>query len=126
MMPSRESPRSHATWAVALPIVALTALSAPAAAHDWYTGQMSPDGQGCCGGYDCAPVQYDGVSCDATGCDVTILPGTHPMLTEGDGPITFRYDGNPGLSPDGNAHACIAAEDVRRRRVRCLFIGGLM
>lgn len=108
-------------------IIALVALvvAAPVAAHDWYAGQRNEQKQLCCGGQDCGAVPGARVQKTDEGYNLWITPGTHPMV-EGEGPPQmFQFFGNPGLSPDGEVHACIIYSDVARRRVRCLFIGGL-
>ena len=127
---------------VAALVLALAAT--PALAHEWYMGQRNERGQNCCSTLDCAPlpagtrVVYTG-----DGYDVTIIPGTHPMVNAedvtapwgsygavttrrgvGSDPVVFHFEGNPGLSPDGNIHACIMPADVPQRRIRCLFLGG--
>ena len=41
-----------------LGLTVLVAKTAPSAAHDWYSGLVSPTGQRCCSGRDCVPVAH--------------------------------------------------------------------
>jgi hypothetical protein len=85
-------------------------------AHDWYPPK-------CCSGKDCAPVASDAISCDADGCDLTLIPGQHPMIPadfNGGQPVTVHTTKQPQFSPDGQNHACVGRTLV----VFCLFVGG--
>jgi hypothetical protein len=113
--------------------------------HEWYTHQRNEQGQSCCGGNDCAALPAGTrVTYTGDGYDVTIVPGTHPMVMAedtmsqstyggapyvsrrgvGSEPVVFHFPGNPGLSPDGQIHACITPAALARREITCLFIGG--
>jgi hypothetical protein len=125
--------------------VALATAGLPAAAHDWYGGLVDREGELCCGGEDCAPLPSPHLRRTAGGWDVDIVPGTHPMVRVEDWrqcyyggayctrfigmhtrrAVTFRFEGTPGISPDGGTHACIDGADLARRRIRCLFLGGV-
>jgi hypothetical protein len=113
-------------------VLAMILAATPAASHEWYTSQKNAGGEGCCGGEDCAPVPVRApVHRVGDGYDVTLQKTDLPSLAISRDPkltalgwAVFHYSGNPGLSPDGFIHACIAGSDVVRRRIRCLFIGG--
>jgi len=105
------------------------ALASPAGAHEWYTNQVNAKGENCCGGNDCAGGPW-AFRQTPTGYDVDIPVGAHPKVTSlnfAPGTvITFHFTGNPGLSPDGDVHACLLDYQIPLRTLRCLFIGGLM
>jgi hypothetical protein len=86
-------------------ILALSA--APVAAHEWYTGQQNELGYSCCGGQDCNAIRDDQVrQVGPSSWEITLWPGDLPSVTVeniGPDPKVFRFDGNPGLSPDGFA-----------------------
>jgi hypothetical protein len=68
--------------------------SAPARAHDWYSGLRNPTtGVGCCGGNDCQPV------------DISRVLETHDeFILDG----KWHFEKNGALpSIDGQYHACI-------------------
>jgi hypothetical protein len=104
--------------------VATALLAAPADAHSWYTGQKNEKGHGCCGGQDCGPINPAAVKMvTPTHWQITIAPGdigTHPS----GGAIVRNFHGNPGMSPDGNFHACAMRSDIQLGTARCLFVGG--
>lgn len=91
-------------------------------AHEWYTDQKNEKGDYCCGGSDCAGSDYR-VRRVAGGYEIDIPVGSHPKVTTLDyapgAVITFKFVGNPGISPDGQVHVCIVG-----KAARCLFIGG--
>ena len=125
--------------------LSVAGISLPTVAHDWYTGLINERGLPCCGGDDCGMVPYARVRPTSTGYDVDIRPGTHPKVRASDWrqcyfggayctefigvhtlePVTFHFEGSPGLSPDGEVHACIDGSDLAAREIRCLFLGGL-
>jgi hypothetical protein len=129
----------------ALAAALLLGLAPQATAHDWYTGRTNEQGELCCNGSDCAALAGARVRRTPGGYDVDILPGTHPMVRAEDwrqcyyggafctrysgmqtrAPVTFHFEGDPGLSPDGKVHICIDGRDLAARRIRCLFLGGL-
>jgi hypothetical protein len=98
--------------------------SAPASGHEWYNGQKNEKGHGCCGGQDCGPINPAAVKMvTPTHWQITIAPGdigTHPK----GGPLVLNFHGNPGMSPDGNFHACAMKSDIQLGTARCLFVGG--
>lgn len=104
----------------------------PASAHEWYSGLHSPEsGRSCCGGSDCSALPAGTrILMTETGFNVTIIPGTHPMVTEkrfGSEPVVFHYKGhvtNP--SPDGQIHACIWHSNISSKTITCLMLGGTM
>lgn len=103
----------------------------PASAHEWYSGLKSPGGRSCCSGNDCDALPASThVRMTDSGFDVTIVPGTHKMVTEqrfGREPLVFHYNGhvtNP--SPDGQIHACIWHSDLSSKNITCLMLGGTM
>lgn len=131
-----------------LVLTALLTMTVPSEAHDWYTGQKNEKGLACCGGYDCAGNANWRVTQTQDGYDVAIIPGTHPSVHVedrsynsgsmygakgvevkipgfGSAPVVFHFKGNPGLSPDGDVHACITPYDATHRTITCLFLGGL-
>jgi hypothetical protein len=130
---------------VLLLLLLLPGLVPPAAAHDWYVGRVNERGELCCDGDDCAALPEARVRRVSGGYEVDVVPGTHPMVRVEDwrqcyyggafctrytgmrtsAPVTFRFEGEPGLSPDGKVHACIDGRDLAVRRIRCLFLGGL-
>ena len=115
------------------------------AAHEWYTDQVNQHGELCCGGGDCGVIPGARVRHTLGGYDVEIVPGTHPRVRAADWrecyyggayctvivgmhtmePVTFHFEGDPGISPDGEVHACIDGSDLAARRIRCLFLGGV-
>jgi hypothetical protein len=67
----------------------------PAAAHGWYTGLVSPQGQSCCNDRDCHPVGQ-----------CVRADGKEGLLIEGDC-LPIPQEKVLGISsPDGRAHAC--------------------
>lgn len=117
--------------ALLISLAALVVAVRDAYGHEWYTGQRAPSGRICCGGRDCAALPADTrIAMTGDGFNVTIVPGTHPMVTVerfGREPVTFHYTGhvtNP--SPDGQVHACIWGDDVKRKSITCLMYGGTM
>jgi hypothetical protein len=104
-------------------VFALTATAA--SPHEWYSGQKNAEGEGCCGGQDCAPIPVrDSIRRTATGYDVVLYQNDLPALADFAGSAVFHFKGNPGFSPDGFVHACVAPADIPLRRIRCLFMGG--
>lgn len=109
----------------------------PTSAHDMYEGMKSPDGKvGCCGGNDCDVIPYDRIRCNKDGCVIILGVGEHPSLMEGDpdvdylrrtkgpGPWTFFYKGTPYAGPDNQPRVCIALDDARKGKARCVWVGG--
>lgn len=90
--------------------VALAILSgaAPAAAHEWYVNQKSPDGiKPCCNNQDCAPREVR----------LNMETVTLEIFLEGkwwtaDDPRWFL-----GASPDGSWHGCMLPRDAQPRCV---------
>jgi hypothetical protein len=116
--------RGSQAWGIICCIAVSGFLAAPADAHEWYTGQKNEEGRGCCGGQDCGPINPAAVKMiTPTHWQITIAPGdigTHPK----GGEIVLNFHGNPGLSPDGNFHACAMKSDIQLGTARCLFVGG--
>lgn len=76
-------------------LAALALLStAPAHAHDWYSGLKRPDGGSCCNGKDCSAVRM----CVQDGHEGVEINGKCR-------PIEWSKV-LPMPSPDGQAHAC--------------------
>jgi hypothetical protein len=76
-------------------VAALSLGTGPAAAHGWYTGLVSPQGESCCNDRDCHPVGQ------------CVRPdGKEGLLIEGDC-LAIPKEKVLGISsPDSRAHAC--------------------
>lgn len=98
--------------------VAAVATALPAAAHQAPAGwEYDLD---CCSTRDCAPVRGGAVREVAGGYQVTILPGTHPMVRAG-APAVSAFvahgDARIRVSGDDARHACVIAG-----RVLCIYV----
>ena len=74
----------------------------------------------CCHHLDCAPAPQGAVREVAGGYQVTILPGTHPMVRAGAPAVAgFVPHGDPRMRPSGDAdrHVCIL-----RGQVVCVYV----
>lgn len=107
--------------------VGMVATAEPAPAHELYTTLKNEQGDGCCGGNDCAGGAYP-VRKVAGGYEVDIAVGTHPQVTSALFPPgtvqTFFVPGNPGLSWNDEVHFCGIPGEIKQHEGRCLFIGG--
>ena len=91
--------------------------TAPAAAHGWLTGLISPVGESCCDGSDCPPVdhRYDAATRELQvlieGTWIAVDPATLVAMP----------------TPDGGAHACYGRSWLRNQMtpvVRCVILPG--
>lgn len=69
--------------------------SAPASAHDWYTGLHNENGLTCCGGTDCAPLADGDVVERSDGYWIVSKAVLVPFSRA-----------KPALQEDGHYHAC--------------------
>jgi hypothetical protein len=98
----------------ALTIGLMLATAAPARAHDWYTGLLSPSGLKCCDDRDCRPVPYR----------LNVETGREEIEANGRWwPV--ELDKVLALAtPDGGAHACW--DNPRGKpRFRCIILPGM-
>lgn len=75
----------------------------------------------CCHDLDCAPVAEAAIREVAGGYQVTILPGTHPMVPAGAAAVTgFVPHGDRRIRPSGDQHrhACVS----RAGAILCIYI----
>jgi hypothetical protein len=97
--------------------VLLLLAAAPAAAHEWYTGLKSNDGESCCNERDCAPTP---MCIGGAGHEGLLLGG-----------ICFPVPWDKVLdvpSPDGAAHVCWENHPDHhsriRPKIRCVILPG--
>lgn len=86
--------------AIAIACVALLA-AGPALAHDIYTGVKGKDGQLCCGGTDCAKVEYH---IKGAGAEFQVSISRNEWVWIPNDRITFLPV--PGDPDQGDAHLC--------------------
>ena len=97
--------------------VALIASVSAASAHSWYDAD-------CCNLQDCEPIARSTVTLiPGFGYEVTLRPGEHFKVTEGEPAVTRRFtfeEARP--SADADFHACVFGQ-----RILCLYepMGGM-
>lgn len=86
-------------------LAAASLLASVAWAHDFYTGKVNAEGQGCCGTKDCQPIPNSDIRVTRNGYEVRFLGDFFPV------PQSRILH-----SPDGRFHACVWGGEVK-----CLF-----
>jgi hypothetical protein len=104
------SPEAAMNWR-SLIVLTVSALPAPAAAHDWYTGLRAPDGASCCNQTDCHELDWSQVRRAPDG-ELELLIEGHWL------PVPFRAILSI-KSPDGHVHACWPAGG---KRLTCVIL----
>ena len=99
-------------------ILALVLLAGPAAAHEWYVGLINSEGQSCCGGADCRPVEVGQSRIAGDRIEIFDIASkqwlpvpdkailTRQMAADG----SIHYDIR---SPDGRMHACSWGGEIK-------------
>jgi hypothetical protein len=98
----------------ALAIGLTLAAAAPAGAHDWYRGLVSPSGLECCDERDCRPVPYR-LNAEAGREEIEANGRWWPV--EHDKVLVLP-------TPDGDAHACWA-NPRGKPEFRCIILPGM-
>ena len=106
----------------------VTVFSAPAFAHDWYSGHHDPVYRwSCCGGHDCATwtIRKGSIKAEATGYRVTLtLDEARAINPYSMYPVDALVVWNRvQASEDGNFHLCIMASNrtTESGGIYCLF-----
>jgi hypothetical protein len=80
---------------IALALVILIVLNAPAFSHSWYDGLHNEKGYTCCGGNDCAPL-----------ADGDVVERSDGYWINSKAVLVPLNRAKPALEEDGHYHAC--------------------
>lgn len=97
-----------------IPVLVVSIFSFVVPAHSWYTGLTNQDGDSCCGGSDCGPIDDSQVTPVPGGYSVHV-PKFDPTAS-GSGPTINEFIPNSHAKPakeGGQYHLCYWGGQVR-------------
>jgi hypothetical protein len=103
--PPRLWPQQTRSLRILAAVLALAFVSSVTRAHSFYTGLVNSQGQGCCGGQDCAPVAPADFRRDRWG-DYQVFRDGSWLPVAPESILTIQ-------SPDSRVHACVWGGEVK-------------